>query len=63
MARIKESSNRGKLMMLIGLLVAAPLALLPFYPEDCGFVWAFVGPSLFSLSVGALVCLFGKRDS
>ena len=62
MARIKEGSNRGKLMMLIGLLVAAPLALLPFYPEDSGFVWAFVGPSLFSLSVGALVCLFGKRD-
>ena len=47
MARIKESSNRGKLMMLIGLLVAAPLALLPFYPEDCGFVWAFAGRSLF----------------
>lgn len=63
MAWIKEGSNRGKLMMLIGLLVAAPLALLPFYPEDSGFVWAFVGPSLFSLSVGALVCLFGKRDS
>lgn len=34
MAQIKEGSNRGKLMMLIGLLVAAPLALLPFYPED-----------------------------
>lgn len=63
MGRIKEGSNRSKLMMLIGLLVAAPLALLPFYPEDSGFVWAFVGPSLFSLSVGALVCLFGKRDS
>lgn len=62
MARIKEVSNRGKLMMLIGLLVAAPLIMLPFYPEDCGFVWAFAGPSLFSLAVGALVCLFGKRD-
>ena len=63
MAGIKEGSNRGKLMMLIGLLVAAPLALLPFYPEDCGFVWAFAGPSLFSLAAGVLVCLFGKRDS
>ena len=63
MARIKESSNRGKLMILIGLLVAAPLVLLPFYPEDCGFVWAFGGPSLFSLAAGALVCLFGRRDN
>ena len=63
MARIKEDSNRGKLMMLIGLLVAAPLALLPFYPEDSGFVWAFIGPSLFSLAAGAFVCLFGRRDN
>ena len=63
MARIKEGSNRGKLMMLIGLLVAAPLALLPFYQEDSGFVWAFVGPSLFSLAAGVLVCLFGRRDN
>lgn len=63
MARIKEGSNRGKLMMLIGLLMAVPLAPLPFYPEDSGFVWAFVGPCLFSLAAGVLVCLFGKRDS
>ena len=63
MARIKEGSNRGKLMILIGLLVAAPLALLPFYPEDCGFARAFAGPSLISLSAGTLVCLVGKRDN
>ena len=62
MVRIKEGSNRGKLMMLIGLLVAAPLALLPFSPEDCGFVWAFAGPSLFSLTAGVLVCVLGRRD-
>lgn len=62
MAWIKEGSDRGKLMMLIGVLVAAPLVLLPFYPEDFGFVWAFAGPSLFSLAAGMLVCLFGRRD-
>lgn len=63
MARIKEGSNRGKLMMLIGLLVAAPLVLLLFYPEDSGFVWAFAGPSLFSLAAGVFVCIFGRRDT
>ena len=63
MVRIKEGSSCGKLMLLIGLLVAAPLALLPFYPQDSSFVWAFLGPSLFSLAVGMLVCLLGKRDS
>ena len=63
MSRIKEWSSHGKLMMLIGLLVAVPLIVLPFYSEDSGYFLAFFLPSLFSFSVGALVCLFGKRNS
>ena len=63
MADIKSCSNRGKLMILIGLLVGAPLVLLPFYPKDSVFTWSFAGPSLFSLTIGAFVCLFGKGDN
>ena len=63
MAGIKGCSNRGKLMMLIGLLAGAPLAVLPFYPKDSSFTWSFAGPSLFSLTIGALVCLFCKEDN
>ena len=30
MAKMKDCSNRGKLMVMIGLLVIAPVAILPF---------------------------------
>lgn len=63
MVWIKHGSNCGKLMIMIGLLVAAPLVLLPFYPEDYRFCWAFICPALFSLVAGFLVCTFIKRDS
>ncbi|MGN0983296.1 MAG: hypothetical protein ACI4OI_00520, partial [Gemmiger sp.] len=62
MARIREGSSRGKLMMLIGLLVAAPLVLLGWYPQDAGLAPAFAGPAAVSLVAGALVCLFGRRE-
>ena len=63
MEGIKSCSDRGKLMILIGLLVAAPLILLPFYPKDSGYAWSFGGPALFSCAIGVLVCLFGKGNN
>lgn len=49
-------------MLLIGLLVAVPLIVLPFYPEDTSLAFSFVIPSLGSIIAGCIACLFGKRD-
>ncbi|MVB10197.1 Trk system potassium uptake protein TrkG [Caprobacter fermentans] len=49
-------------MLLIGLLVAAPLIVLPFYPQDAAYAASFALPSLGSIAAGIIVCLTGKRD-
>ena len=58
---ISESSNYGKLMLLIGLLIAAPLAVIPFYPGDAQYISSFVIPSAVSVVLGFLVCLTTPR--
>ena len=58
-----DGSNCGKLMLLIGMLIAAPIAVVPFYPADAKYLSSFVLPALGSAILGALVCLFGKRDA
>lgn len=55
-------SNIGKLMLLIGMLVAAPLIVLPFYPEETSLAFSFVIPSIGSVITGSIACLLGKRD-
>ena len=63
MAKMKDCSNRGKLMVMIGLLVIAPVAILPFYPQDSGYAVFFLLPGLLSVLAGGLVCAFGKREA
>ena len=63
MAKMKDCSNRGKLMVMIGLLVIAPVAILPFYPQDMDYTIFFLLPGLISILAGGLVCAFGKRES
>ena len=63
MAKMKDCSNRGKLMIMIGLLVIAPVAILPFYPQDMGYTIFFLLPGLLSILAGGLVCAFGKRET
>ena len=60
---MKDCSNPGKLMIMIGLLVTASLAILPFYPQDMGYAICFLLPGLFSILAGGLVCAFGKREA
>jgi trk system potassium uptake protein TrkH len=55
-------SNIGKLMLLIGLLVAVPLIILPFYPQDKSYALSFIIPSLSSVAIGAIACLVGRKD-
>ena len=53
----KEGNDCGRLMILIGILVLVPLAILPFYTEDAEYIMAFVIPSVFSLFAGMSVCI------
>ena len=56
-------SNYGKLMLLIGMLVAVPLIVIPFYPEDTIYGFAFVLPAFGSIVAGAIACLVGKSEA
>ena len=55
-------SNYGKLMLLIGMLVAVPLIVIPFYPEDAIYGFSFLLPSLGSNAAGSIACLVGKSE-
>lgn len=39
---IYEERSIGKLILLIGVLLAVPLLVLPFYPEDAVYMPAFL---------------------
>ena len=51
----------GKRMILIGLLLAAPLGVLPFFPEDSIYVTAFALPAIFSLLAGSIMTALTKK--
>ena len=50
-------SYYGIVIFLLGLLIACPLLILPFYPEEAQFAPAFLLPSLFSIVLGLLICV------
>ena len=56
-------STVGKLMVLIGAFVIAPLIVLPWFPQDAGYWLDFLLPGGASMALGLLICLFGKGDS
>ena len=58
-----DSSSIGKLSILIGLFVAVPLLILPWYPDDSQYLLAFLIPSLSSILLGVIICVCGKRDA
>ncbi|SJZ62381.1 trk system potassium uptake protein TrkH [Pilibacter termitis] len=51
-----QSSNSGKLILLIGCLLLTPLVVLPFFPNDTKFAFSFLAPSLFSITLGLVFC-------
>ncbi|MDF2537274.1 MAG: trkG 2 [Herbinix sp.] len=57
-----NSSNYGKLMMLIGILLFIPVTTLPFYPEESKYAVAFIIPSIISILLGILICRLIKQD-
>ena len=58
---LTRASNAGKLTLLIGLMLLAPLLVIPFYPEDARFAAAFLIPGGASILLGALMC--AKRSA
>ena len=55
-----QRSIIGEIMIFIGILVGAPLLVLPWYPTDIKYLGDFLIPCLFSVGLGILICLFSK---
>ncbi len=58
-----NGNNCGKLMMLVGALVAIPLLVLPFYPQDIKYALSFFIPAIVSVGAGLVVCVTVKQDN
>ncbi len=58
---LSEINIYGKLVLLIGLLIAVPLAIVPFYPEDGRYIPAFLLPAAASIVLGFATCLVPPR--
>ncbi len=58
-----DSSSIGKLSIFIGLFVAFPLAILPWFPGETKYTVSFLAPAIVSVLLGLLICVFGKRDT
>lgn len=59
----KDKNNFGKLILLIGILIAMPLLILPFYPSDLKYALSFCIPSVFSIIIGMLLTITLKKES
>lgn len=56
-----DKSVVGKLMILIGLFVAAPLLILPWYPQELQYIWEFLIPGGGSVILGLIFCLIKMK--
>ena len=56
-----EGSIYGRFMILVGVLVSAPLAVILFYPEEAAYVPAFLLPGGISIVLGVAVMLLRKN--
>lgn len=56
-----NGSNYGKLMLLIGILVAVPIATVLFYVQEVKYISAFAIPSSVAILLGLLVCYFSPN--
>ncbi|MCL1894554.1 MAG: TrkH family potassium uptake protein [Holophagaceae bacterium] len=51
----------GRLILLIGLLIAVPVLVVPFYPDEAQYIHAFITPSLFSVALGATLSFSASK--
>ncbi|MEA5060421.1 MAG: TrkH family potassium uptake protein [Candidatus Pelethousia sp.] len=61
-SKFTECSSCGKLMVLVGILVAVPPIIIPFYPGEAIYALSFALPSIGSILLGVLICLLDKHD-
>lgn len=47
-----NSSSYGKIMVLMGIILLGPLSVLPFFPEEKNYMWAFLIPAFLSILCG-----------
>lgn len=59
---IRRGSVYGKLTLLIGTLLAVPLLVIPFYPEEIEYAASFVMPSLSTILLGFAACRIMPRS-
>ena len=55
---LKEGNLYGKIMIIIGILIAIPILIIPFYPDEAEYVSSFFIPACFSIIVGFILCRF-----
>ncbi len=61
MPRYEDIPVTGKMMILEGSILLAPLLTLPFFRGEAGLAWQFLLPAAVSIALGVLVCLRKKR--
>lgn len=65
--KIKEyltgSNYYGKLMMMIGLLIAVPIVAIPYYRNEAGYILSFLIPAAGSIFLGFVICIFMPNQS
>ncbi len=61
--RSSNYNTCGRLVILIGLLLAVPLPVLLFFPEEIQYASAFLVPSFVSIIWGLLLCLLPRSNN
>ena len=56
-SHLKSNNFFGQMMILIGILVAVPLFVLFFYPQDSYQAYAFMIPAFSSIILGIIICM------
>ena len=47
----KYGNHYGKLAVIIGVLIAVPILILPFYPDEVKYIPSFLIPSILSIAI------------
>lgn len=57
----ENNSIIGKMMILEGLVLIVPLLVLPFYINECKYIYQFVYPAIISILMGLIVCYISSK--
>lgn len=57
-----KCSIYGKLILFVSLLIAAPLMMLPFYPEDIRYASDFLIPASLIFLLGLMICFLTMKE-